>query len=160
MSALRNRRALVVAVVAAVALTLAAAVLVIGGGDDAQDEASFRKSAQKICVEARTRVAALPRPRGLSELADVSADVSVVADAARTKLAALEPPGAAAPEVAKLLDALGEQVRLIRGVEEAAREGQRERARRLIARGEAADRAAGRLAAGLRLAACGQLAGR
>ncbi len=109
-----------------VALALACAV-VAACGEEARDERltreEFIRQADAICAAHERRLAELPTPRSVAELADVAEEALPIAREGIARLRALKPPVDLAPLVAEWLLRNEANVKRMEELRDAARAG-------------------------------------
>jgi hypothetical protein len=122
----------------------------------APDQSSWAASADRICIEAQTRIDALPAPADPAAVAAQLAQVVGLAKEEVADLRKLTPPPAQREAVQRFLDALGRSVSALQRLVDATVEGNEDAIDRALSEGQTAADQAQREADALGLTACGR----
>ena len=142
---------------APIMLAVAAALAVAGCADDGDGRLSkgeYVRAADAICAEYERRLARLPEPRNVEELARLTEQALPIAREGVTRLRGLEPPQELTSRVEEWLERNEENVRTIERMRDAARAGDETRVQELASAGADNEAEADRLARALGLRAC------
>ena len=137
------------------ALALAATAACAGGDDDdSQTRADFQRKADAICLDAQSKLQAIPSPETFGDFPLWARQYVPVARKQVERLRNLDPPAGDEETFTQFVDAMASGVEIVNEIGRAVQRGQAQRARQLIGESQTAIGEAQRQANALGLQIC------